>query len=563
MDNHFFAVFPSLEVSEKMRGLFEDVIIKRVATIKGSNAFRVFMESARLIAKEYIYRMQDAMAVQVFGSKDTDIKLIEEYHLSEQYTPKNLMEAYYDSILLELDRSSKMYHTIFQKAKYEFIEEDVLKLSFEDDIVARDRAKDIKAMLENVFIKRCNVPVKIEYDFVEVKKKKKKDPYVMPVYHTKKAEDRPDKEEVKTEGSANSESMAAVKAEATPTAKVVAEAKPAEAKATASAANNAKQQSQQTPQKAENKWGSGNKGSWKGSYTKKSDDPDVFYGRNVDEEAMPLVELVQPMGEVTIRGQIIAVELKEIRNEKTIIMFSITDYTDTVKVKIFVHNDMLPEISANLEKGAFIKLKGMSNMDTFDNELSITSVVGIKKIGDFRKKRMDTSEMKRVELHCHTKMSDMDGVSDVKSIIKCAMSWGHKAIAITDHGVVQAFTDANHAVEGTDFKLIYGVEGYLVDDTKGAVYDSKGQSLDAEYVVYDIETTGFHAETDEIIEIGAVKVVAGKIVDRYNRFVNPQKPIPYEIEKLTGINDSMVINEATIDVVLPEFLEFCGDAAVV
>ncbi|MBQ9766428.1 MAG: PolC-type DNA polymerase III [Lachnospiraceae bacterium] len=540
MDRHFFAVFASLKVSEKLQGLFEDVMVKRVATVKGSNAFRISIESNRLISKKDIYSMEEAIALQILGDKQADVRIIEEYHLSEQYTPKNLFEAYYESILLELEACSKLFHTIFAKAKYEFVDEDVLKINFEDDLVARNRAKDIKAIIEDVVIKRCNVPLKIEYDFVEPKKKKKAE-YVIPDYIAaavaKQSEDKKDSgaEESNTKEAAVSENKTEVKKD-----------KPA------------------APKTEKKPFFEGKK-EWKGSdkFVKKSDDPDVFYGRNVDEDAMPLVELIQPMGEVVVRGQIIELDSREIRNEKTILMFSVTDFTDSVKVKMFVNNSMLPEISENIKKGAFIKLKGISNIDNFDGELNISSIVGIKKIADFRTKRMDTSPVKRVELHCHTKMSDMDAVSDVKDIIKCAMSWGHKALAITDHGVVQAFTDANHAVEGTDFKIIYGVEGYLVDDSKDVVVNSKGQSLDDTYVVFDIETTGFYADSDEIIEIGAVKVVNGAITERYSTFVNPKKPIPYEIEKLTGISDDMVINERSIEEVLPEFLEFCGDAAMV
>ncbi|MDE7029522.1 MAG: PolC-type DNA polymerase III, partial [Lachnospiraceae bacterium] len=160
--------------------------------------------------------------------------------------------------------------------------------------------------------------------------------------------------------------------------------------------------------------------------------------------------------------------------------------------------------------------------------------------------------------------SDMDGVSDVKDLIKRAKKWGHKALAITDHGCVQAFPDANHALDhGDEFKVIYGVEGYLVDDLKEIVTNEKGQTLDQTYVVFDIETTGFSPVTNRIIEIGAVKVECGQITDRFSAFVNPEVPIPFEIEKLTGINDSMVIGADTIEKVLPEFLEFVGDAALV
>ncbi|MFR3244359.1 MAG: PHP domain-containing protein [Lachnospira sp.] len=180
-----------------------------------------------------------------------------------------------------------------------------------------------------------------------------------------------------------------------------------------------------------------------------------------------------------------------------------------------------------------MRVKGVATIDKFDSELTIGSIVGIKKCADFTTICMDTSVEKRIELHCHTKMSDMDGVSDVKDIVKRAMKWGHKAIAITDHGDVQAFPDANHTVPSdSDFKVIYGVEAYLVDDLKGMVTDSQNQDLDADYVVFDLETTGFSPETNRIIEIGAVKVQNGKIVDKFSTFVNPQVPIPFRIEQL-------------------------------
>ena len=218
-----------------------------------------------------------------------------------------------------------------------------------------------------------------------------------------------------------------------------------------------------------------------------------------------------------------------------------------------------------VKKGAFIKVKGNAALDKYDNDVAITNVVGIKKMNDFTVERIDTAPEKRVELHCHTKMSDMDGVTDVKELVKRAMKWGHKAIAITDHGDVQAFPDANHAVEGcdSDFKVIYGVEAYLVDDTKDIIVDSRNQSLDETYVVFDLETTGFSPENNKIIEIGAVKVEKGKIIDRFSTFVNPQEPIPFRIEELTSINDSMVINAEVIEKILPKFIEFCKGAIMV
>ena len=282
---------------------------------------------------------------------------------------------------------------------------------------------------------------------------------------------------------------------------------------------------------------------------KKSDNPDVLYGRDFDEEAIPIEEIIGEMGEVVIRGKIIAMDQREIRNERTILIFDVTDFTDTMTIKIFTLNEQLAEVKEGIKPGAFVKIKGLTMVDKFDGELTVGSIVGVKKISDFTTSRMDHSVRKRVELHCHTKMSDMDGVSEVKDIVKRAYQWGHPAIAITDHGVVQSFPDANHLLddlwkaekekrkaagdENPDrndfFKVIYGCEAYLVDDLKEIVTGDKGQVLRDSYVVFDIETTGFSPVKNRIIEIGAVKVVEGKIVDRFSTFVNPRVPIPFRI----------------------------------
>ena len=189
---------------------------------------------------------------------------------------------------------------------------------------------------------------------------------------------------------------------------------------------------------------------------------------------------------------------------------------------------------------------------------------GIKHIPDFRVPRVDTSLEKRVELHMHTVMSEMDSVVDIEKIVKRANDWGHPAIAITDHGVAQAFPIAAHAKGMKDgFKLIFGCEGYFVDDLKNLVINPKGQDLNTEYIVFDIETTGLSQKKNKIIEIGAVKVKDGEEIDRFSEFINPEEPIPYSIEQLTSITDEMVMHAPTVDVILPKFLEFCGDDIVV
>ena len=279
---------------------------------------------------------------------------------------------------------------------------------------------------------------------------------------------------------------------------------------------------------------------------------------------MEICEIQDEIGEVVVRGKVITVEARELRNEKTLLIFGLTDFTDTITCKIFLKNEQAPDVTGKIKKGSFLKLRGMALLDRYDKEISISSIVGIKTIDDFTVTRKDESPRKRVELHAHTLMSDMDAVVDVKDLVKRAMSWGHPAIAITDHGVVQSFPEANHCLHGgEDFKIIYGMEAYLVDDLKEICENIKGQSIHDTCVVFDIETTGFGPVNDQIIEIGAVKVVNGQIVDKYSTFINPDIPIPYHITQLTSITDDMVMDSPKIDVILPEFLEFCGDAVLV
>ena len=184
-----------------------------------------------------------------------------------------------------------------------------------------------------------------------------------------------------------------------------------------------------------------------------------------------------------IHGQVTTLDTREIRNEKTIIIFHITDFTDTISCKIFVRNEQLPEVLSDLKKGGFYRVKAVAMYDKFDHEISLGSVMGIKAVSDFREKRQDTSMDKRVELHLHTVMSDNDSVVQINDIVKRAYEWGHPAVAITDHGVLQAFPIARHAYEDLrlpqddPFKIIYGVEAYFVDDLGDLAVRSRGQSL--------------------------------------------------------------------------------------
>ena len=255
-----------------------------------------------------------------------------------------------------------------------------------------------------------------------------------------------------------------------------------------------------------------------------SNDPDVFYGRDCEGELVKISTLVDGIGEVCIHGQLIKMEEKVLRNGKTLFICNITDFEDTIAFKIFASEDDAPVYKDELKEGSFYRLKGVPLYDTFSKELNIASVRGIKHIPDFRVPRVDTSLEKRVELHMHTVMSEMDSVVDIEKIVKRANDWGHPAIAITDHGVAQAFPIAAHAKGMKDgFKLIFGCEGYFVDDLKNLVINPKGQDLNTEYIVFDIETTGLSQKKNKIIEIGAVKVKDGEEMDPVSRNLSIRK----------------------------------------
>ena len=288
----------------------------------------------------------------------------------------------------------------------------------------------------------------------------------------------------------------------------------------------------------------------------------ILLGKEINGSPMKIVDTKIPGETVIIEGAVFNVESREIKGEKYIVSFDITDRSDSTTVKFFVKRSIFDaQLKDQIKKGAYVRVQGEVQFDKYAKEINIMA----KNIAAAQAppQRMDNAEEKRVELHLHTQMSSMDGVTSVKEYIQRAQKWGHKAIAITDHGVVQAFPDAMNAAAKSDLKVIYGVEAYLIDDLGHAVFLPKGQTLDDTYVVFDIETTGLSKEKEAITEIGAVKVENGQIIDRFSTFVNPERPISAEITKLTGITDEMVADAPTIAEILPEFLKFCEGTVLV
>ena len=284
---------------------------------------------------------------------------------------------------------------------------------------------------------------------------------------------------------------------------------------------------------------------------------------NIKENVIKIQDLNAESGSVAIQGEVIRVEDRELKNGKVLLSIDVYDGTSTLTCKAFATKDNAKKVIGRLNGAKGIKLAGKAGLDTFSNELSIVANTIIEAEGLKKEIRMDNAENKRVELHLHTQMSQMDAVTSATDLIKRAIKWGMKSIAITDHGVVQAFPEANHAAEKSDIKVIYGVEAYLVPDKSSNVYNVKDQDLDTEYVVLDIETTGLSFQTEKITELGAVKIKNGEIIDQFESFVNPEKPIPQRIVEITHITDDMVKDAGTIAEVLPKFLEFIGDSVLV
>lgn len=559
MEKDFFDVFPNLKVKAELEELLDMVYVTKVSCNPGKTRIWVYIKSERWIHKKHIFALEEQIERQCFPGLMVSVTVIERFTLSAQYTPENFLEIYRQSMELELKNYNMLEYNIFKQARISFPETNTLRMVLPDSVIAREKSDILVEYLQKVFCERCGMDLKVEMDFVETEESRYRKNAALQI--------RQEVANVLKNAKLSTSSDESGDAQEDKNTQKKDDGKKDAGSAKGTGKSDKKQDKAQEKKPFEKK---GQRGDFRGGY-RKDPSPDVIYGRDFEGDAITLESITGEMGEVIVRGQVIDVEAREIRNEKTILIFPITDFTDSIVVKMFLRNEQVPEVTESVKKGAFLKLRGVTTIDRFDSELTIGSVAGIKKISNFSSTRMDTSPQKRVELHCHTKMSDMDGVTDAKALVKRAYEWGHKAIAITDHGVVQAFPEANHCFDAwggcvpkeSEFKVLYGMEAYLVDDLKGMVTNGKGQKMDGSFVVFDIETTGFSPLTCKIIEIGAVRVENGAITDRFSTFVNPKVPIPFRIEQLTSINDSMVMDAPEIETVLPEFLKFSEGAVMV
>ena len=287
---------------------------------------------------------------------------------------------------------------------------------------------------------------------------------------------------------------------------------------------------------------------------------------NITTDIVKVADLGVDDGKVSLQGEVLFTEDRTLKSGKTLFSFDLYDGTSTITCKAFLNKETAKKQMKRIQNAKGLKIEGNVQMDSFSNELTVMANTIIELDEGVKKAvRKDEAEVKRVELHMHTQMSQMDAMTSAKDLIKRAMKWGMKSIAITDHGVVQSFPEAHKMLgyDNPDMKVIYGVEAYLAPDKNAIVTNAKGQSIDTEYCVLDLETTGFSAVNEKITEVGIMRVKEGKVIDEFSCFVNPEKHIPERVTEVTNITDDMVKDAETIDKVFPKILEFIKGSVLV
>lgn len=548
--------FEDFKLDNELTALFKNVELVKIRVFREERKATVYIDSPKIIEYSMTEKLRDRLYKQIFHNIVDNVQICVHFSLPEEISLSKIISIYGDSIFEELKYSNMLdFHLLHSSKLTSDDDRNCLDIAMADGLMARKREHDICKWLCGLFKERFDKDIYINISYVQDedagRKPDKNEPAMYEIYDTE--------------------------------AKQSYEVSPYEHMAGQDFAydeKEAKEQKNSAVAKEAKRPKSAARASEKKDYKnnrfkpKKVKDPDIIYGYDCEGNVMNIADITDGFGEVVIQGCIDSSDMRDIAGDRYMVILNVTDYTDTISVKLFLKHSDYEYIRDDIKKGMYVRIKGEAAIDSFDKEVAISRVRGIKNIEPFygKKLRTDTCSEKRVELHCHTTMSDMDAVSSPESLIERAAKWGHKALAITDHGVVQAFPIAMKAAkslkkaspeEGKTFKIIYGLEGYLVDDEKPVIRNEKGQSLNDSFVVFDIETTGLNPYKHKIIEIGAVKIKEGIITERFSEFINPLVSIPYEIEELTNINDSMLENAGTLEDVLPKFLEFCKDCVLV
>lgn len=590
MEKLLLDTFDGLKLTERQRKLFERVYVERILVSHQNKSVHVFIKSDFILPYREI-RMLEHSLNNVMHKMGFSAFVKDRFLLSGQYTPDIFWEEYKESILEILKNENILFFHMMYQAEISFQSAE-MRIRCEDDFLFRTQEENLSSMLCRIFNEKAGFQITVSISFslkksslettcyeiykkneqgffssIKVKDLYEKKSFTSEEYANLEPEKRSvpeEKELIKTTAGINKENTEKAGEKEVPVTQNYS-------------VPNKKQQidipkenSTEPPKEKKSFEKESVSGSYQGKRNKSKwgqgpVDEECFYGRNCEGEQIKIADIIGEMPGIVVEGMVIGVEEREIRGERIIYMFQISDFTNSIEAKLFTDKEELPLLQENIKKGAFIKIKGNCVYDDFSKDYALMAIKGIKKGQDTRIKRMDTYEgRKRVELHAHTQMSEMDSVMSVESYVKTAMAFGHTAAAITDHGVVQAFPDADHMLKPDDnFKMIYGMEAYLVDDLIETVKNGKGQDFHDTFVVFDLETTGIGPKSNEIIEIGAIRIVDGVMTETFSEFVNPKRPIPYQIQELTGIKDVMVQDAETIDVLLPKFLAFCNGAVMV
>lgn len=502
MEKKFSTVFQKINLSQPVKEALGDSVVQKLKIMKKDKSMKICLAFDQMIDQSQIYAFQNSLLKQLPYVSDIDVKTI--FRFKKETDVEALIKSFWQNILLELSLHSPVAMGIMKEAKWSVCE-NILTIMVKHNGAYYMARRGMDEKISNKLRNELDISMKVQF---KDKKATEEELETIRNEHEKKEK----------------ELLGLVMSQK----KEILEQKTGEK--TAVAQDNV------------------SKG--------------ILIGKDISGGAMKIFETKEDGAKVVIQGSIFNVEPREIKGDRYIVSFDITDMTDSTTVKFFTDKPVFDNvIKEKLKTGAYVKVKGEVQFDKYAKELIV--MTRDISLATAAKGRMDNASEKRVELHLHTQMSNMDGLTAMKRYIKRAAQWGHKAIAVTDHGVVQAYPEAMEAAKGTGVKVLYGVEAYLIDDLGSAVSCPKGQGLRDEFVVFDIETTGLSKEKEKITEIGAVRVKNGEILDSFSSFVNPEKPLSAEIIKLTGITDKMLCDAPTIHEVLPTFLSFVGESVLV
>ncbi|MBO4505562.1 MAG: PolC-type DNA polymerase III [Lachnospiraceae bacterium] len=519
----FFEVFYSVNVDAKLKKKFEDVEVEKLLASNTNNHMCVKLASPSYIGLETINEMENILYRQVFSKAGKNVRLNVRYSFAEGMSFDEIWNKYHVYIEDELALKSPVIATLYRNSRVTASEGEIT-IDMPDGGISSAKEPQLVSMMNSMWKDRFGLDVAVKVTYHEVKEREVEDEYVSGFIGSAAA----DSEAQKLEGNEGLRESAAERHEESAGAGKDSAVKSDKGTDKANDKSSDKTPAGKDSGKGTDKKSAGgkdfgkDKDGRKGAYDKfrsgfkkkiVSDDPDVFYGRECEGDPVKISEISNEPGEVVIQGMVLRYEDRETKTGKLMVTVSITDFTDTIGAKVFLSDEDKETLPPKLKEGKFLKIKGIAETDTWPKDpwygdMVIGKITGIKEISDFRVKRMDNAPVKRIELHAHTNMSDMDGVIDAGDLVKTAFKWGHKGVAITDHGVVQSFPVAYHYLtnpknfktpeeqqRAKEFKVIYGCEGYIVDDEVDSVeYKNKTftKGPDGRYSVDDIRKMPSH-----------------------------------------------------------------------